>query len=86
MSSSRGSTLRISYLITIGETGATSGGGEVSGQLDNLFALQEKLARKVRDDVAGEATPQLITKGEPDSAAYNSYMRGIYALELRFAC
>ena len=81
----QGSTLRISYLITIGETGATSGGGEVSGQLDNLFALQEKLARKVRDDVAGEATPQLITKGEPDSAAYNSYMRGIYALELRFA-
>jgi DNA-binding winged helix-turn-helix (wHTH) protein/TolB-like protein len=79
----QGSTLRISYLITIGETGATSGGGEVSGQLDNLFALQEKLARKVRDDVAGESTPELITKGEPDSAAYNSYMRGIYALELR---
>jgi len=80
----QGNTLKISYLITIGATGATSGGGEVSGELDNLFALQEKLARSVRDDVAGKATPQLITRGEPDSAAYNSYMRGVYALELRF--
>lgn len=80
----QGNTLKVSYLITLGTTGTTKGGGDVSGQLDNLFALQERLARKVRDDVAGEATPQLITRGEPDSAAYNSYMRGIYALELRF--
>ena len=80
----QGDTLRISYLITLGRTGATSGGGEVNGQLDNLFALQERLARKVRDDLAGDTTPQLITRREPDSAAYNSYMRGIYALELRF--
>ena len=80
----QGNTLKISYLITLGATGATRGGGDVSGRLDNLFTLQEKLARKVRDDVAGKATPQLITRGEPDSAAYNSYMRGIYALELRF--
>jgi len=77
-------TLKVSYLITRGETGAAIGGGEVSGQLDNLFELQERLASAVRDDLAGSATPELITQGEPDSAAYNSYMRGVYALELRF--
>ena len=80
----QGDALKISYLITLGRTGATSGGGEVNGQLDNLFTLQEELARLVRDDLAGEKTPQLITRRAPDSAAYNSYMRGIYALELRF--
>jgi DNA-binding winged helix-turn-helix (wHTH) protein/TolB-like protein len=80
----QGDTLKISYLITLGATGATRGGGDVSGRLENLFSLQERLARKVREDVAGDATPQLITRGEPNSAAYNSYMRGIYALELRF--
>ena len=80
----QGDTLKISYLITLGQTGATRGGGDVSGRLENLFSLQERLARKVREDVAGNATPQLITRGEPNSAAYNSYMRGIYALELRF--
>lgn len=80
----QGDTLKISYLISLGATGATWGGGDVSGRLENLFSLQERLARKVREDVAGDATPQLITRGEPNSAAYNSYMRGMYALELRF--
>jgi DNA-binding winged helix-turn-helix (wHTH) protein/tetratricopeptide (TPR) repeat protein len=77
-------TYKVSYLITLGENGATTGGGEVSGPEDGLFDLQERLARAVRDDLAGPATQQLITQGEPDSAAYNSYMRGIFALELRF--
>ena len=77
-------TLKVSYLITLGENGATTGGGEVSGPEDSLFDLQERLAKAVRDDLAGPATQQLITQGEPDSAAYNSYMRGIFALELRF--
>lgn len=77
-------TLKVSYLITHGESGTAIGAGEVSGSLDSLFALQERLASAVRNDLAGGATPQLITQGEPDSAAYNSYMRGIYALELRF--
>jgi DNA-binding winged helix-turn-helix (wHTH) protein/tetratricopeptide (TPR) repeat protein len=77
-------TYKVSYLITLGANGATTGGGEVSGPEDSLFDMQERLARAVRDDLAGPATQQLITRGKPDSAAYNSYMRGIYALELRF--
>lgn len=76
--------LRISYQISRGENGATVGGGEVIGPIDNLFALQEQLASKIRDDLDGGRSPQLITRREPDSAAYKSYMLGIYALELRF--
>ena len=77
-------TLKISYQITRGENGVTVGGGDVVGPVDTLFALQEQLANKVRDDLDGGATPQLITRRQPDSAAYNSYMRGMYMLELRF--
>ncbi len=77
-------TLKVSYLITQGKEGRTISGGEVNGRLGQLFALQERLANAVRDDLDGGATPQLITRREPDSAAYKSYMLGVYALELRF--
>ena len=80
----QGDTLKISYQITRGENGVTVGGGDVVGPVDTLFALQEQLAKEVRDDLDGGATPQLITRRQPDSAAYNSYMRGMYMLELRF--
>lgn len=80
----QGDTLKISYQITRGENGVTVGGGDVIGQMGSVFDLQERLANAVRDDLAGPATPQLITRREPDSAAYTSYMRGIYLLELRF--
>lgn len=80
----QGETLKISYQITRGESGATVGGGDVIGPFGSLFALQEQLAKEIRDDLDGGESPQLITRRQPDSAAYNSYMRGMYMLELRF--
>jgi DNA-binding winged helix-turn-helix (wHTH) protein/TolB-like protein len=80
-------TLNVSYEITRGVDGVIIESGEVSGNLDRLFALQESLAVAVRDKLAGKETPQLITRQVPDSVAYNSYMRGIYRLEHRYqAC
>lgn len=76
--------LRVVFEIVRGRDGVTLLAGEESGQLSNLFALQERLANVVRDELAGSKTPQLITRREPDSTAYNSYMRGMYELELRF--
>ena len=73
-------TLKVTYEITRGADGVI----EVSGNLDSLFALQESLAAAVRDKLAGKETPRLITRQEPDSVAYNSYMRGIYRLEHRY--
>jgi DNA-binding winged helix-turn-helix (wHTH) protein/TolB-like protein/Tfp pilus assembly protein PilF len=77
-------TLKVTYEITRGADGVIIGSGEVSGNLDSLFALQESLAAAVRDKLAGKETPRLITRQEPDSVAYNSYMRGIYRLEHRY--
>jgi len=76
-------SLKITYEISRGSDGAITGSGEVSGHLEGLFLLQERLAKAVLAELAGEETPKLITRREPDSLAYNSYMRGIYLLEHR---
>ena len=76
--------LKTTYEISRGTDGAITSSGEVSGHLEGLFALQERLAEAVRADLTGTETPQLITRKEPDSVAYNSYMRGIYKLEHRY--
>ena len=76
--------LRVGYEIVRGSDGVTMLAGDESGKFDDLWALQERLANAVRDELAGPRTPELITKVEPDSAAYNSYLRGMYKLEHRF--
>ncbi len=81
----QGESLKVTWLITRGRDNVTIGSGEVTGDLEGVFGLQERLANAVRDELAGSQTPSLITRREPDSAAYNSFMRGMYALELRFA-
>ena len=77
-------TVKIDYFIIHGSDGTQIESGEVSGTLGNLFDVQERLAWAVRDKLAGTHTPELITRQAPDSAAYNSYMRGMYKLEHRF--
>ncbi len=79
----QGETLKVTYLISRGADNVTIGSGEVDGNLDGIFSLQERLARSVRDDLDGEATPELITEYVPDSDAYDSYMRGMYKMDHR---
>ena len=76
--------LRIVYEIVNGSDGAILKSGEEAGVLENLFGVQERLAKAVRDELAGERTPELISRVAPDSDAYNSYLRGSYLLEHRF--
>ena len=76
--------LRIVYEIVNGSDGAIMKSGEESGVLENLFGVQERLAKAVRDELAGARTPELISRVAPDSEAYNSYLRGAYLLEHRF--
>jgi DNA-binding winged helix-turn-helix (wHTH) protein/TolB-like protein/Tfp pilus assembly protein PilF len=52
-------TLKVTYEITRGADGVIIGSGEVSGNLDSLFALQESLAAAVRDKLAGKETCNL---------------------------
>jgi DNA-binding winged helix-turn-helix (wHTH) protein/TolB-like protein/Tfp pilus assembly protein PilF len=76
--------LRIVYEIVNGSDGAIMMSGEETGVLENLFGVQERLAKAVRDELAGARTPELISRVAPDSEAYNSYLRGVYLLEHRF--
>ena len=72
------------YEIVNGSDGAIMMSGEETGVIENLFGVQERLAKAVRDELAGARTPELISRVAPDSEAYNSYLRGNYLLEHRF--
>lgn len=77
-----GDRLVISYHISAGRQGVVFS-GDVSGTVDQLFSLQESLAEMVRGNLDGESL-QLLFKSRPsNSDAYDSYMRGVYALEHR---
>lgn len=80
----QGEALKVTWLITRGTDGRMLGSGEVTGELSGVFGLQERLAGAVRDELAGSRTPELITRAVPDSKAYDSYLRGMHALEDRF--
>ena len=71
-------TLKVTYLISRGADNVTIGSGEVNGDLDRIFSLQQRLATAVQNDLIGGSAPQLITEYTPDSGAYNSYLRGMY--------
>ncbi len=77
------STLKITYLISRGADNVTIGSGEVDGDLGRIFSLQERLATEVLHDLTGAPVPDQKAAYTPDPAAYNRYMRGMYALEHR---
>lgn len=76
-----GNRLRVNYVIST--HGEVAHSGNVDGTADDLFALQQKLANKVRGDLGDKLLPELIKTYQPDSVAYDSYMRGMFALEHR---
>ena len=71
-------TLKVTYLISRGADNVTIGSGELNGDLDGIFSLQQRLATAIQHDLVGGSAPQLITEYTPDSGAYNSYLRGMY--------
>ncbi len=76
-----GDLLRVSYFIS--KDGQVDYSESVEGMSDDLFSLQEKLAVAVRSNLGDELAPALITGHRPGSEAYDSYMRGMHALENR---
>lgn len=76
-----GNDLKITYQIS--KDGSVINGAEIKGSVDDLFSLQESLALIVREDLIGKTTQTLIKSRPSDSKAYDSYMRGVYALEHR---
>ena len=76
-------TLKVTYLLARGADNVTIASGEVNGDLDGVFSLQQRLATSVKNELVGDAMPELITRYTPDSDAYDSYLRGMHALEHR---
>ncbi len=75
--------LRVDYQVIDGD-GVVLIAGDESGPREDLFAIQERLVRAIYDALAGSQAPALISLVAPNSAAYDSYRRGVYALEHRF--
>ncbi|MCH9005383.1 MAG: winged helix-turn-helix domain-containing protein [Proteobacteria bacterium] len=76
-----GNILKISYEIS--KRGEVVFSETVDGTAADLFSLQEKLSKTVRSDLGDNLSPALIKGHRPESDAYDSYMRGMYALERR---
>ncbi len=79
----QGETLKVTYLLARGADNVTIGSGEVNGDLDGVFSLQQRLATAVKNELVGDAAPELITRYTPESDAYDSFLRGMHALEHR---
>ena len=79
-----GDALQIFYTVEDGHSGSVIATGDLDGPVDEIFRLQEDLAKMVRDDLFGRSSQQLITRTRPASfGAYDRYMRGLYAFDKR---
>ena len=79
-----GKTLKVIYAVARRGDGKIISAGDVSGQEEQLFDLQGKLAVQVRNDLIGESPQQLISANRtPNSEAFDRYIRGLDALERR---
>jgi len=79
-----GDVLRIFYTVEDGRSGNVIATAELDGPVDEIFRLQEDIARMVRDDLLGKSQQQLISRTRPASfGAYDRYMRGLYAFDKR---
>lgn len=74
--------LKISYTVS-DRFNVVIHSGDVEGDIGEQFDLQEKLAALVRRDLVGKVPKSLLKSRPSDSVAYDSYMRGMFALEQR---
>jgi TolB-like protein/DNA-binding winged helix-turn-helix (wHTH) protein len=79
-----GDTLKISYDVADGRSGISLSSGSVTGPLKEIFDLQERLATTVRNHLVGPSPQRLLSTSRPANfAAYDRYLRGLYAFERR---
>ena len=79
-----GEMLKITYQIDDARNGQNISSGSITGRLEEIFVLQEQLARLVRSELQPESTQQLMASSRPENfGAYDSYLRGLYALDHR---
>ena len=79
-----GDTLKISYRVARAFDEKIVSAGDATDSAADIFLLQHRVANLVRDDLFGESPRELVSaSGNPDTNAYDRYMRGLYLLERR---
>lgn len=79
-----GDMLKVNYHVDRGRDGINLSSGSIVGLLEGIFALQEKLAISVRDDLLGKSQPVMVSTSRPASIeGYDRYMRGQHAFRQR---
>ncbi|MDX1507836.1 MAG: winged helix-turn-helix domain-containing protein [Woeseiaceae bacterium] len=77
--------LKVTYELASGRTGETLDADSVTGRVAHHFDMQVELANKVRTKLFGERSKHLVSASRPSTnAAYDAYLHGLYAMELRF--
>lgn len=79
-----GGELRFDYKVARAQDGVVVSSGQVSGPPENLFDLQEELARMVWESLKPRPRKELLSSSRPaNSEAYTHYIRGLFALDRR---
>ena len=78
-----GDELKVTYELVVGSDGSSLG-GTITGDVADLFELQEELAEQVRTDLFGSAPQVLVSASRPSNfKAYDNYLQGTYAFDRR---
>lgn len=79
-----GDDLKVHYEVTRTRDGEVVAAGGITDRITNVFDIQERLARQVRDDLFGPSAPRLVSASRPSNfEAYDAYLQGVYVFERR---
>ena len=79
-----GDELKVSYELIYGLTSESLASGSVTGNVADIFNLQEDVAEEVRKDLFGSTRQVLVSASRPSNFdAYDSYLQGTYAFDRR---
>ena len=79
-----GDELKVSYELIYGLNSESLASGSVTGNVADIFNLQEDVAEEVRKDLFGSTRQVLVSASRPSNFdAYDSYLQGTYAFDRR---
>ncbi|MDX1516056.1 MAG: winged helix-turn-helix domain-containing protein [Woeseiaceae bacterium] len=76
--------LRVRYELSRARDNEVLAADGITDSIENLFAMQERLAQRLVGELVGESSRTLVSASEPSNwAAYQSYLQGTYVFERR---
>jgi DNA-binding winged helix-turn-helix (wHTH) protein/TolB-like protein/Tfp pilus assembly protein PilF len=76
--------IKVNYHVARGSDGMNISSGSITGGIDSIFALQERLATALRNDLLGKTEQDLVSTSRPASnEAFDLYMTAKHAFSRR---